>query len=754
MATRQAGKVEVAVTANLDQYTRGLDDAERQARDFGQEAVKATQPVTTATQQVTQAVAGLAKQGQASGAIMGAFNTAMNTFRTVAQSTLGPLAGLIGLGGLAGVAYAANNAITAFGHFEQQQMAFEGLLRATNNGLGVTGERLNEISQAVSRDTLTPIETLRGAFLQLGRDGLVVGENLERSIRILPDLAVRVGGFTQAITLLTQALQWPGKAMDVMRQAGIRLNTQQQESLHTSGLWADNIAHQTDVLRILEDSIGGEGNQQGSGVTGAFTRLANATQDLFVNFGGVISRFLGVADSTKAMAQAFEELNRFLFPTTTQDRISSMDAQISALEETIRRLADPANTAGLADLWRQLQSFGEVFRSFMNLQQTPIDMNRLLGGGSGPEAVAALQRTVERLRQIREAEALLHSYAEAEAYAAGNASQLEAHTRGVQQAIDELTGKLWNMQQSVSRADLATRQWAQSQGLAMDDARVREYGRLLREIEVQQRRLAQAGRPGPLELENERIKEQTELLRFNSQERQVQQEILRVSLQLQRRGQELEPEDRKNLEERIRLMRELQRATAVVEEAATSVFSNIGNAIADFAAKGKFDFHQLAESIIRDLVRIALQAYVTRPLVQAITGFTNPMLSSAYGVNVGTSIGTAYMSTGPTAAGGSFMIPGNGGGDRPSLLLGLAPGERVDVTPAGQAKGGGGAGVMIVNHINSSKDMQVEQRERTGPGGQKIVDQVFTEVMKRFGRGDADQTMAARFGVRSRVIQR
>lgn len=727
MATRQAGKVEVGVTANLDEYTSKLDEAERQVRGFGQEAVKATVPVAAATQQITQSVSGLVQQYNQARSSGGALNTALNTFRSITQSSLGPLAAFLGLAGLGGIVYATNNAIGAFGRFEQQQMDFAAILRSTNQGLGVTAETIESISRAVSRDTLTPVDQLRQAFIQLGRDGLVVGDNLERSIRILPDLAMRVGGFSQAMTLLTQALQWPSKSMEQLRQAGIHLSQAQIDGLKNANLFTDAIQAQGDVLSILEEHIGGEAAARGQGIVGGFQRLSAATQDLFVNLGGLAESYLHTADGARSLAGVLEDLNKRFFPQTTADRLAAMDAEIATLTASIQLLQSTA-----AQGVQMPGEFGEL-----QARSLTADPARL-----------------ERLQQIREATALMQAYANAEAYAAGNAAQLDAHTRTIDHDIEELTGRLYVMTQATSRSDMATRLWAYNQHLAYSDPKVQEYGRLLHEIELQQRRLAQAGRPGPLELENERIKQQTELLRFNTQERQVQQEVLRVALQLQRRGQELEPEDRKNLEERIRLMRELQRATAVVEETATSVFNNISSAIADFAATGKFNFHQLAESIIRDLVRIALQAYVTRPLVQAITGFTNPMLSSAYGVNVGTSIGTAYVSTGPTQAGGSFMIPGTGGGDRPSLLLGLAPGERVDVTPAGGQSKRGGSGVTVINHLNTSNEMQVDQRERRGPGGERIVEQVFTEVMKRFGRGDADQTMAARFGVRSRVIQR
>ncbi len=62
--------------------------------------------------------------------------------------------------------------------------------------------------------------------------------------------------------------------------------------------------------------------------------------------------------------------------------------------------------------------------------------------------------------------------------------------------------------------------------------------------------------------------------------------------------------------------------------------------------------------------------------------------------------GTPYV--GSHAAGGSFMVPGSGSGDRP-FLIGLTPGERVSVTPAGQTTNVGGI-TIIINESGSARN--------------------------------------------------
>jgi lambda family phage tail tape measure protein len=50
-------------------------------------------------------------------------------------------------------------------------------------------------------------------------------------------------------------------------------------------------------------------------------------------------------------------------------------------------------------------------------------------------------------------------------------------------------------------------------------------------------------------------------------------------------------------------------------------FDDLGGAIADLLTKGTFDFRQFANSIINDLIRMMVQATITRPLFNWISGF-------------------------------------------------------------------------------------------------------------------------------------
>ena len=58
--------------------------------------------------------------------------------------------------------------------------------------------------------------------------------------------------------------------------------------------------------------------------------------------------------------------------------------------------------------------------------------------------------------------------------------------------------------------------------------------------------------------------------------------------------------------------------------------------------------------------------------------------------------------------GGSFVVPGTGGGDRP-FLLGLEPGERVDVTPRSQVSNVNNSRTMNIGDVNINTDMDLSR---------------------------------------------
>lgn len=104
------------------------------------------------------------------------------------------------------------------------------------------------------------------------------------------------------------------------------------------------------------------------------------------------------------------------------------------------------------------------------------------------------------------------------------------------------------------------------------------------------------------------------------------------------------------------------------EAAFSSVMSNMDAAISKFVDTGKFKFEEFALSVIRDLIRMEMQAQATQ-LFKSIVGFFSPapIKTMNYDAGIGSSIGFA-------AAGGAINAPTIVGENGAELFIPNTPG--------------------------------------------------------------------------------
>ena len=145
---------------------------------------------------------------------------------------------------------------------------------------------------------------------------------------------------------------------------------------------------------------------------------------------------------------------------------------------------------------------------------------------------------------------------------------------------------------------------------------------------------------------------------------------------------------------------------ADIGDATLQAFSDMGDAITDFVVDGKASFSDFAKSVMKDMIRIAIQAAIIQPLLGAFSGIFGPAASASSSVNLGGggySIGGPYTfpgraAGGPVMAGGTYVVGEKG----PELLRTASAGY---VHPMG---GGGGPQKMRVEIVNnSSQQMEV-----------------------------------------------
>jgi lambda family phage tail tape measure protein len=200
-----------------------------------------------------------------------------------------------------------------------------------------------------------------------------------------------------------------------------------------------------------------------------------------------------------------------------------------------------------------------------------------------------------------------------------------------------------------------------------------------------------------------------------------------------------------------------------VASAITNTFGNLETTFLDFMKTGKFQFTKFAESVIEDLNRIIVRSLIIRPLAQAILSI-GPTAASSGPKVTGTDASTASRVAAKGAAfdgmrsnffaeGGvikgrtGFSYSGGRGimGEAgPEAILPLSRGKDGSL---GVSSNGGGN--VVVNVINQGGDSEVQQQERTGPNGERILDIIIAKKIKEtFASGAMDKQMATQFGLR------
>lgn len=151
-----------------------------------------------------------------------------------------------------------------------------------------------------------------------------------------------------------------------------------------------------------------------------------------------------------------------------------------------------------------------------------------------------------------------------------------------------------------------------------------------------------------------------------------------------------------------------------VEGAMTNAFHGMEDALVEFAMTGKFNFRDLATSIIKDLIRIQIQSSITGPLAAAMKGMAGSWFGGTGAVASPVASGSVTATALPSLDGGGYTGSGSrsGGMDgKGGFLAMLHPQESVVDHYRGQGSGG-----VSVNVTVNAQTGQVEKDGTGNPG--------------------------------------
>ena len=145
------------------------------------------------------------------------------------------------------------------------------------------------------------------------------------------------------------------------------------------------------------------------------------------------------------------------------------------------------------------------------------------------------------------------------------------------------------------------------------------------------------------------------------------------------------------------------------------------NMLADAAMTGELSFSKLANSVIRDLLRMQIQASITKPLFDFLPGAIRGLFpGSASSAGADAAPGwTSGADLPGFATGGSFRVGGAGGTDSQLVAFRASPDETVSI--AGPGQGGGGAPNVTVQVINQSGTELAVKRQSSQFDGENYI---------------------------------
>jgi tetratricopeptide (TPR) repeat protein len=204
----------------------------------------------------------------------------------------------------------------------------------------------------------------------------------------------------------------------------------------------------------------------------------------------------------------------------------------------------------------------------------------------------------------------------------------------------------------------------------------------------------------------------------------------------------------------------LQRKSEVfklMEQLGTSAASNISGAITELVTTGKGNFADFAKALVNDMVRIMIQALITKVVLGAI-GFATG--GGDGGSGWGALAAAVARAFGSGGGGDGFQTGSEGlqhGGivTRPThALIGEAGPEAVIPLEHFGGLGSRSDGPLVEVNIKTEPGLAVEHKQQTAPNGKEIHNFFVRKMNDVIASGELDRTANVAWGVSRRGISR
>jgi lambda family phage tail tape measure protein len=644
---------------------------------------------------------------------------------------------------------------------EQAQLA--AVLKSTGNAAGFTLDQMNKMASGMAATStfaageITQAQTVLQAFTG------IVGDQFTKALQSATDMAARTGmSVASAAEIVGRALDVPSKGMASLSRMGFNFGEDQKKIAERLEATGQTAKAQAMILEELETTYGGAAAAARDTLGGAMKALRNSIDDLMTGDAGSVNGLTqGINDLTDVLGsqetkQAFADFSSGLlglvgdfakatsasrsfligFAATAEGFLSDSSGVASEMTKLRAEIEEMEGASARSDgVTQWVFDKGIAYRK-ARLRVLEDQMNRDYGG-MFPEFVPQLApNTVRPPGKDKPTKTgkgpkrnILYDSIDDWLGSADGMSRLDDLRKTYDQLDELIGGRLANSQAKYNRE-------LQSMGQGDWARRVNEE---LHSIEdryqdlMEQRRNSAAG-----------LSEQDETAFRDAMEREKQLAIQHYDDLKRIQGDWL-------LGAQDALINYSDQAANVYQNVGTVAqvaFGGMADALTDFVMTGKADFADLANSIIKDMIRMQIQASITGPLAGALGGaissFFNPtgvgwsMNSGAAGAISGWDMG------GFTGPGGKYEPAGIvhkgeyvlnqdatrriGVGVLDRMNKGYANGGLV----GGSAGGAGAVSAPVVNITNTGTPQaaQGQPRIRTDEMGRAVIDIVLGDIQK------------------------
>lgn len=276
---------------------RDGDVVRRALTQLGDEGSRALTRIENAAKPVSR---GLLALGEVTSAARGRLEDFAGNLGGVgsAMLRLGPI-GLAAGAAVGALTLALGQGLRELEAAEQSFLRLEGVLKATGHASGLTSAQLAELADTMEMSTLATAEGVMDAASVLATFRSISGDTFLRTIKAAQDLSSVFGqDLRSSAVQLGKALEDPVEGVTALKRVGVTFSSSQRDMIAAMVETGDVAGAQALILKTLEQQVGGAGEAEAGGLTGAVHHLKSAWGNLLEELartpgvGGVVETTL------------------------------------------------------------------------------------------------------------------------------------------------------------------------------------------------------------------------------------------------------------------------------------------------------------------------------------------------------------------------------------------------------------------------------------------------------------------------------